>query len=116
MRTKALINCAVTTQLICVFVFAYGRFSHDMALIIKFMKVLEMTLVFCEIGLRKHDEDSSIDPLINSTQKADNKIMSAKFQKAFRSICFVFRRQTLYGSETHLREVPIYVKSRIVTS
>ena len=23
---------------------------------------------------------------------------------------------TLYGSETHLREVPIYVKSRIVTS
>ena len=22
----------------------------------------------------------------------------------------------LYGSETHLREVPIYVKSRIVTS
>ena len=24
--------------------------------------------------------------------------------------------KTVYGSETHLREVPIYVKSRIVTS
>ena len=31
MKTKALISCAVTAQLICVFVFAYGksRFSRD---------------------------------------------------------------------------------------
>ena len=32
-KTKALISCAVTAQLICVFVFAYARnrFSHDTA-------------------------------------------------------------------------------------
>ena len=32
-KTKALISCAVTTQLICVFVFAYAksRFSHNEA-------------------------------------------------------------------------------------
>ena len=32
-KTKALISCAVTAQLICVFVFAYAkrRFSHDAA-------------------------------------------------------------------------------------
>ena len=33
MKTKALISCAVTAQMICTFVFAYakGRFSHDAA-------------------------------------------------------------------------------------
>ena len=33
MKTKVLISCAVTAQLICVFVFAYAksRFSHDAA-------------------------------------------------------------------------------------
>ena len=32
-KTKALISCAVTAQLICVFVFAYAksRFSHNEA-------------------------------------------------------------------------------------
>ena len=32
-KTKALISCAVTAHLICVFVFAYGKrwFSHDAA-------------------------------------------------------------------------------------
>ena len=37
-KTKALISCAVTAQLICVFVFAYAkvRFSHDAAKITKF--------------------------------------------------------------------------------
>ena len=32
-KTKALISCAFTAQLICVFVFAYAksRFSHDKA-------------------------------------------------------------------------------------
>ena len=36
MKTKALISCAVTAQLICVFVFAYAksRFSHHAAQII----------------------------------------------------------------------------------
>ena len=35
-KTKALITCTVTTQLICVFVFAYAksRFSHDAVCII----------------------------------------------------------------------------------
>ena len=35
-KTKALISCAVTVQLICVFVFAYAksRFSHDVAQLI----------------------------------------------------------------------------------
>ena len=34
-KTKALISFAVTTKLICVFVFAYAksRFSHDAALL-----------------------------------------------------------------------------------
>ena len=33
-KTKVLISCMVTTQLICIFVFTYtkGRFSHDVAL------------------------------------------------------------------------------------
>ena len=32
-KTKPLISCAVTVQLICAFVFAYAksRFSHDLA-------------------------------------------------------------------------------------
>ena len=32
-KTKALISCAITAQLICTFVFAYlkSRFSHDAA-------------------------------------------------------------------------------------
>ena len=32
-KTKALVRCLVTTQLICVFIFAYAksRFSHDEA-------------------------------------------------------------------------------------
>ena len=30
-KTKALISCAVTTRLICVFVFAKSRFSHAVA-------------------------------------------------------------------------------------
>ena len=36
-KTKALISCAVTEQLICAFVFAYAkvRFFHDTALFIK---------------------------------------------------------------------------------
>ena len=42
-KRKALITCAVTVQLICVFVFAYAkiRFSHDVAhLLQEFVKVL----------------------------------------------------------------------------
>ena len=37
-KTKALISCTVTTQLICVFVFTYAkiRFSHDTVKIIFF--------------------------------------------------------------------------------
>ena len=31
------------------------------------------------------------------------------------SLNIILRSQLGYGSETHLREVPIYVKSRIVT-
>ena len=36
-KTKALISCAVTAQLICVFVFAYAKswFSHNEAHLIK---------------------------------------------------------------------------------
>ena len=35
-KTKAQISCAITAQLICVFVFAYAKhwFSHDVAHII----------------------------------------------------------------------------------
>ena len=37
-KTKALINCAVTAQLICVFVFAFAksRFSHDVVHVCKY--------------------------------------------------------------------------------
>ena len=36
MKTKALVSCAVTSQLICAFVFAYAdvRFAHDATQII----------------------------------------------------------------------------------
>ena len=42
-KTKALISCAVTVQLICVFVFAYAKswFSHDTAQIISVLLNLE---------------------------------------------------------------------------
>ena len=38
-KTKALISCAVTAQLICVFVFAYAksRFSHNVAHLLIFI-------------------------------------------------------------------------------
>ena len=37
-KTKALISCAVTAQLICVFVFAYAKllFSHDAVILVIF--------------------------------------------------------------------------------
>ena len=45
-KTKALISCAVTAQLICVFVFAYAksRFSHNEAQ----MKPLLLTYSMCK--------------------------------------------------------------------
>ena len=38
-KTKALVSCAVTAQLICRFVFPYAksRFSHDMAHILEYI-------------------------------------------------------------------------------
>ena len=50
MKTKALISCAVTAQLICSFVFAYAkiRFSHDEAHFITgdtLLQALDMTLI-----------------------------------------------------------------------
>ena len=49
-KTKALIRCAVTAQLICAFVFAYAkdRFSHDAAHI--FMLHLTCFLFSSTIG------------------------------------------------------------------
>ena len=48
-KTKALISCAVTAQLICVFVFAYVKywFSHDLAhiVIICFLEQLQEELL-----------------------------------------------------------------------
>ena len=43
-KTKMLISCAVTLQLICIFVLAYAksRFSHDTALIITDCKNMEL--------------------------------------------------------------------------
>ena len=45
-KTKALISCAVTAQLICVFVFAYAKsqFSHDEAHILKAYNVNHTSL------------------------------------------------------------------------
>ena len=47
-KTKELISCAVTAQLICVFVFAYAksRFSHDTAHCIILLIDIEMHLTF----------------------------------------------------------------------
>ena len=47
-KTKALISCAVTAQLICVFVFAYAkvRFSHDEAQ----MRLVMRNLFFASVN------------------------------------------------------------------
>ena len=47
MKTKALISCAVTVQLICVFVFAYAksRFSHNKAHMITLLAHLSRRLI-----------------------------------------------------------------------
>ena len=47
-KTKALISCAVTAQLICVFVFAYAkkRFSHEAAQIMSFSRTVEQKKFF----------------------------------------------------------------------
>ena len=55
-KTKALISCTVTTQLICALVFAYAksRFSHDVAQIVicmilrgtKHLKNLTLQILF----------------------------------------------------------------------
>ena len=44
-KTKALMSCVVTAQLICAFVFAYAknRFSHDAAHIIKVLNLRTTT-------------------------------------------------------------------------
>ena len=49
-KTKALISCAVTAQLICAFVFTYakGRFSHDTAPIYIVLAVDQLRGVFEE--------------------------------------------------------------------
>ena len=43
-KTKSLISCAVTAQLICAFVFAYtkSRFSHDKGQIILHFSVIQI--------------------------------------------------------------------------
>ena len=45
-KTKALISCAVTTQLICVFVFAYAKiwFSRDAAQICLFQQLAKLSV------------------------------------------------------------------------
>ena len=57
-KSKALISCMVTAQLICVFVFSHNyaksRFSHDMALIQFCLFVFEFngpaTTTSCQFG------------------------------------------------------------------
>ena len=53
-KTKALISFAVTTKLICVFVFAYARsrFSHDTTQIlsVKFSRGLQLTIQQYRMG------------------------------------------------------------------
>ena len=48
-KTKTLISCAVTAQLICVFVFAYAqiRFSHDAAHFKENKGMVALILVLC---------------------------------------------------------------------
>ena len=49
-KTKMLISCAVTAQLICVFVFAYAqsRISNDVAHIIYKRSEVELELLACK--------------------------------------------------------------------
>ena len=60
MKTKALISCAVTMQLICTFVCAYAksRFSHDMAQIVKEMRKPALNL--CESQFHKGDISTGV--------------------------------------------------------
>ena len=48
-KTKALISCAVTAQLICGFVFAYAKiqFSHNEAQLISLLTILRHLNVIC---------------------------------------------------------------------
>ena len=50
MKTKVLISCAVTAQLICDFVFAYAnsRFSHDVAEIVLVLSVSVVSSTYVE--------------------------------------------------------------------
>ena len=58
-KTKVLISFAVTTKLICVFVFAYAksRFSHNEAQIVVLIQTIDSLMVFLKdlkkIVLRK---------------------------------------------------------------
>ena len=76
MKTKALISCAVTAQLICAFVFAKAkvRFSHDVAqillhilIILHFMQTLgvhlpEVDHVYVRLVHRLDVSLSGVDP------------------------------------------------------
>ena len=62
-KTKALISCKVTAQLICAFVFAYAkiRFSHDVAHIVIYLAIwalppvqLRPTWAFAQTDQRLH--------------------------------------------------------------
>ena len=50
-KTKALISCAVTAQLICVFVFAYAksRFSHNEVHLMKLMIPVDIHFVLLSL-------------------------------------------------------------------
>ena len=59
-KTRALISCVVTAQLICVFVFAYAktRFSHDAAHILWILdKNLKIILFLSIRGMFKNNVD-----------------------------------------------------------
>ena len=69
-KTKALISCAVTTQLICVFVFAFAksRFSHNEAHII--------------IYINRHNRRADKNPYLGD-RRADSQFLHKNLKLLF---------------------------------
>ena len=62
-KTKALISCAVTAQLVCVFVFAYAksRFSHNEALMkLECIKILCLCTSVVNIAMKQESHETSL--------------------------------------------------------
>ena len=86
-KTKALISCAVTAQLICVFVFAYAksRFSHDEAQMIHFIEHVFFQKAFpARIGSINY---YNTGPVFEAAMEAFRPFLSKKLKERVRCRC-----------------------------